>query len=143
MPAKKPSSRRHQPKGVVIIHEDRDILVVEKPPGLLTVSTDRVRSETLYYKLTDYVRKGNAKSRERVFIVHRLTHFQPHAPFEVGSRLVAIACPSRPNTLWPQNARVRIDGSIKRPIGKDFRFSAKIVTIYCVEKPSMPSKSLT
>ena len=72
MPAKKPSSKRHQPKGVVIIHEDRDILVVEKPPGLLTVSTDKVRSETLYYKLTDYVRKGNAKSRERVFIVHRL-----------------------------------------------------------------------
>ena len=72
MPAKKPSSKRHQPKGVVIIHEDRDVLVVEKPPGLLTVSTDKVRSETLYYKLTDYVRKGNAKSRERVFIVHRL-----------------------------------------------------------------------
>ena len=72
MPAKKPSSKRHQPKGVVIIHEDRDVLVVEKPPGLLTVSTDKVRSATLYYKLTDYVRKGNAKSRERVFIVHRL-----------------------------------------------------------------------
>lgn len=45
---------------------------MEKPPGLLTVGTDRVRSRTLYYKLTDYVRRGNAKSRERVFIVHRL-----------------------------------------------------------------------
>jgi len=72
MSAKKRSSKRHQPKGVVIIHEDRDILVVEKPPGLLTIGTDKVKSETLYYKLTDYVRKGNAKSRERVFIVHRL-----------------------------------------------------------------------
>ena len=56
----------------MIIHEDRDILVVEKPPGLLTIGTDRVSSETLYYRLTDYVRKGNPKSRERVFIVHRL-----------------------------------------------------------------------
>ena len=46
--------------------------MVEKPPGLLTVGTDRIREETLYYKLTDYVRKGNPKSRERVFIVHRL-----------------------------------------------------------------------
>jgi len=72
MSAKRRSSRSHLPRGVVIIHEDRDILVVEKPPGLLTVGTDRVRSETLYYKLTDYVRKGNVKSRERVFIVHRL-----------------------------------------------------------------------
>ena len=65
-------SKRHWPKGIVIIHEDRDILVVEKPPGLLTMGTARVRSATLYYKLTDYVRKGNPKSRERVFIVHRL-----------------------------------------------------------------------
>jgi len=65
-------SKRHWPRGVGILHEDRDLLVVEKPPGLLTVGTDRIREETLYYKLTDYVRKGNAKSRERVFIVHRL-----------------------------------------------------------------------
>ena len=27
---------------------------------------------TAYYKLTDYVRKGNSKSRNRIFIVHRL-----------------------------------------------------------------------
>ena len=72
MSAKAHSSKRHWPKGVAILHEDRDILVVEKPPGLLTMGTDRFDTETLYYKLTDYVRKGNAKSRERVFIVHRL-----------------------------------------------------------------------
>jgi len=45
---------------------------VEKPPGLLTIGTDRVSSETLYYTLTDYVRRGNPKSREPIFIVHRL-----------------------------------------------------------------------
>ncbi len=72
MSARQRPSNRHWPKGVVIIHEDRDILIVEKPPGLLTMGTDRIRSETLYYKLTDYVRKGNPKSKERVFIVHRL-----------------------------------------------------------------------
>ena len=72
MSASKRSSKRHRPKGVILIHEDRDTLVVEKPPGLLTIGTDRVRSRTLYSKLTDYVRKGNCKSRERVFIVHRL-----------------------------------------------------------------------
>ena len=66
------SSNRHRPRGIVILHEDRDILVVEKPPGLLTIGTDTIRAGTLYYKLTDYVRKGNAKSRERVFVVHRL-----------------------------------------------------------------------
>jgi RluA family pseudouridine synthase len=60
------------PTGMVIIYEDRDILVVDKPPGLLTIATDKEKSRTAYHILTDYVRKGQAKSRNRVFIVHRL-----------------------------------------------------------------------
>ena len=64
--------KRFQPHGLTILYEDRDILVVDKTNGLLTVSTDKVREKTAYYLLTDYVRKGNPKSREQVFIVHRL-----------------------------------------------------------------------
>ena len=60
------------PGGLAILHEDQDIIVVEKPPGLLTISTDREKSRTAYFILTDYVRKGVAKSRNRIFIVHRL-----------------------------------------------------------------------
>lgn len=72
VPKMKNSTRRHVPKGVIILHEDRDILVVVKPAGLLTISTDRNETNTLYYRLMDYVRKGNYKSFNRVFIVHRL-----------------------------------------------------------------------
>jgi len=54
------------------LHEDDDILVVEKPHGLLTISTEQRKTGTLYAKLTEYVRKGNYKSRNRIFIVHRL-----------------------------------------------------------------------
>lgn len=64
--------KRHQPGGLIILHEDRDILVVDKEAGLLTIATDDERTRTAYHLLTDYVRKGNAKSRERIFIVHRL-----------------------------------------------------------------------
>jgi tRNA pseudouridine32 synthase/23S rRNA pseudouridine746 synthase/23S rRNA pseudouridine1911/1915/1917 synthase len=55
-----------------MLYEDRDILVVDKPPGLLTVGTDTEKSRTAYFILTDYVHKGSARSRNRVFIVHRL-----------------------------------------------------------------------
>jgi len=64
--------KRHQPKGLSILHEDRDILVVDKVSGLLTVSNEKVRNNTAYYLLNEYVRKGNPKSKHRVFIVHRL-----------------------------------------------------------------------
>ena len=60
------------PGGLALIHEDRDIIVVDKPAGLLTISTEREKSRTAYFILTDYVRKGVAKSRNRIFIVHRL-----------------------------------------------------------------------
>lgn len=65
-------SGKHLPGGLTLLHEDRDIIVVDKPPGLLTISTEREKSRTAYFILTDYVRKGVAKSRNRIFIVHRL-----------------------------------------------------------------------
>jgi len=70
----RPSGPGHRllPRGIVIMYEDRDILVVDKPSGLLTMGTDKEKSRTAYFILTDYVRKGQAKSRNRVFIVHRL-----------------------------------------------------------------------
>lgn len=68
---KKPP-RKYQPKGLSILYEDRDILVVDKSSGLLTVSSASVGENTAYYLLTDYVRRGNRKSKQRVFIVHRL-----------------------------------------------------------------------
>ncbi len=60
------------PKGLKIIYEDRDILVVDKPKGLLTMATDKEKTKTAYYALTDYVKKGYSKSKNRIFIVHRL-----------------------------------------------------------------------
>ena len=71
-PAFKAPSKKHQPKGLTIIHEDQDLLVVNKINGLLTVSTDREKEKTAFALLNNYVRKGNARSKNRVFIVHRL-----------------------------------------------------------------------
>jgi RluA family pseudouridine synthase len=68
----KSTSKKHQPKGLIILHEDQDLLVVNKINGLLTVSTDREKERTAYALLNNYVRKGNSRSKKRVFIVHRL-----------------------------------------------------------------------
>ena len=57
---------------MTILYEDQDLLVVDKVSGLLTVSNDKEQTRTAYYLLNNYVRKGNSKSRLRVFIVHRL-----------------------------------------------------------------------
>jgi len=68
----KPPPKKHQPKGLAILYEDRDIIVIDKKAGLLTVANDKVRENTAYFALTNYIRKGNKKSKNRIFIVHRL-----------------------------------------------------------------------
>jgi len=59
-------------RGLKILYEDRDILVVDKPAGLLTVGTPTEKFKTAEAILTDYVRKGAPKSRRRIYVVHRL-----------------------------------------------------------------------
>ncbi len=63
---------KHQPKGMTILYEDIDIIVIDKTAGLLTMGTDREKEKTAYFMLNDYVKKGNSRSRNRIFIVHRL-----------------------------------------------------------------------
>lgn len=64
--------KKYQPKGLTILYEDRDILVVEKISGLLTIGTDKIKEKTAHFLLNNYVRKGVDKSKNRVYIVHRL-----------------------------------------------------------------------
>jgi RluA family pseudouridine synthase len=64
--------RKHRPRGLEIIYEDRDLLVINKEPGLLTMSFHRDEPQTAERILTDYLRKGAARSRLRAFVVHRL-----------------------------------------------------------------------
>lgn len=64
--------RRHALRGLEILHEDRDVLVVCKEPGLLTNSYEGDRNPTAERLLTSYLRKGSARSWIRAFTVHRL-----------------------------------------------------------------------
>lgn len=64
--------KKYQPKGYEIIYEDRDIIVGNKAAGFLTVSALWNKETTIHRALNQYVRKGQAKSHKRVFVVHRL-----------------------------------------------------------------------
>jgi 23S rRNA pseudouridine1911/1915/1917 synthase len=58
--------------GIRIRHEDADIIVIEKPDGLLSIASPSEPEKTAYAFLTDHVRQGNRLGRERVWVVHRL-----------------------------------------------------------------------
>ena len=55
---------------VELVFEDEDVIVVDKPAGLLTVATDTEKLRTVYALLFEHVK---SKPRaEKIFIVHRL-----------------------------------------------------------------------
>jgi len=58
--------------GLKIVHEDSDLIVVEKPAGLLTMGTEREKEATLYFMLNQYERSKTKDESGRVYIVHRL-----------------------------------------------------------------------
>jgi len=64
--------RRHRLRGLEVVFEDRDLIVVEKPAGLLTMSPHKDQPETVERILTAYLRKGSTRSRLRAYVVHRL-----------------------------------------------------------------------
>ncbi len=61
---------KHERKDLPIIYEDEDIVVINKPSGLLSVATDREKGKTAYRLISDYVASFNPKAR--VYVVHRL-----------------------------------------------------------------------
>jgi 23S rRNA pseudouridine1911/1915/1917 synthase len=56
---------------LALVHEDGEILVVDKPAGLLSIATDRERTRTAYRLLRDWV-AARGPAGARLFIVHRL-----------------------------------------------------------------------
>lgn len=53
-----------------IIYEDNNIIVVDKPTKLLTISNEHEKEETLYRKVSNYLKT----KKQKVFVIHRLDY---------------------------------------------------------------------
>lgn len=53
-----------------IIYEDEDIIVINKPYGLLSIATEKEKEYTLYHFVSMYLKSKNKNNK--VYIIHRL-----------------------------------------------------------------------
>lgn len=53
-----------------IIYEDKDIIVVDKPTNLLTISNENEKEITLFRLVSEHIKKEHKKNK--LFVVHRL-----------------------------------------------------------------------
>ena len=62
--------RKKTRSNLPIIYENEEIIVINKPSGLLSIASDKEKGSTAYRMLTDYVQQKD--KHNRIFVVHRL-----------------------------------------------------------------------
>lgn len=114
-----------------LIYEDEDFIVIDKPAGVLSISTDTEKECTAYHILTDYVRGRNPGSR--LFVVHRLDR-------ETSGLLLFVKNEALKRTLqenWLRLAALRgylavVEGRVDEPNGtvKSWLKQTKTLLVY-------------
>ncbi|MBO4541203.1 MAG: RluA family pseudouridine synthase, partial [Bacilli bacterium] len=61
---------KHSRADLPILYEDDDIVVINKPSGLLSIASDREKGKTAYRMVSDYIAQKDPKGR--IFVIHRL-----------------------------------------------------------------------
>ena len=132
-----------------ILHEDRDVIVIDKPAGMLTTHTRAKESNTAEEWLNDYVRKGQAKSRKRVWLVHRLDRETSGVMMFAKSEEVAEAFRANWNELTEKTYLARVEGELAEERGvfeSWLKEDADGYKVRSVQPPSvsrLPSKVLS
>lgn len=67
----KPKAPQEPQLDVKIIYEDEHLFAVDKPAGLLTIATNKIKGQDALYSVNLYASTGPERSKN-VFIVHRL-----------------------------------------------------------------------
>jgi RluA family pseudouridine synthase len=67
---KKDAPMRRLAYGLLLLYEDRELLAVDKPAGLLSIAAGAEQEKTVYWILAEYLRKKGEKRRPGA--VHRL-----------------------------------------------------------------------
>ncbi len=68
----KPPPKKYLPRGIRILFEDADVVVIEKPAGLLSVPARYERDRNALSLMTNFFRKGDPRSKKELFAVNRL-----------------------------------------------------------------------
>ena len=106
-----------------IIYEDREFVVIDKPAGLLATHTRlpgraaRESQLTAENLLNDWVRKGQAKSRNRVWLVHRLDRETSGVMMFAKSEALAERIRDNWNGLTEKRYVARVEGELSEESG--------------------------
>jgi 23S rRNA pseudouridine1911/1915/1917 synthase len=130
--------------GLKIIHEDQDIIVINKEAGLLSIASPTEKELTAYRQLTEYVRRTN--SDNRIFIVHRLDRdtsgLMLYAKNEQAQQKLQNAWQ---DAVLERSYVALVEGAVKKQEGtiKSWLKESKTLLMYSSHKPNDGQEAIT
>jgi len=131
-------------KKMDILYEDKELLVINKPAKLLTISTAKEKEHTLYFEASQYIKKQNPKNK--IFIVHRLD--KDTSGIVIFAKNESIKQKLQQN--WNQCAKIReylaiVEGKVNPNEGEIINYlkESKTLQVYDTQNPKTGKKTIT
>ena len=127
-----------------IIYEDKNIIVINKPSGLLTISTENEKEKTLFHKVLLYEKKKNKNNK--IFIVHRLDKDTSGIVLFAKSENIKIKLQNDWDKLATERKYIAIvRGNVEKQNGQIVSWlkETKTLMTYSSDKPSDGKKAIT
>jgi 23S rRNA pseudouridine1911/1915/1917 synthase len=133
-----------QPKELNLVFEDQDIIVINKPAGLLTVATAKEKRKTAYSMLSSYIKKENPENK--IFVIHRLDRETSGLLMFAKSEMVQ----KRIQESWSSTISQRtyvgvVEGRVTRREGTvtSWLSESKAFIVYSGQDPQRGKKAIT
>ncbi len=131
-------------KGVAVVHEDNDLIIVNKNAGILTMATAKEKRNTVYSMLSDYVKVQNKDNK--IFIVHRLDRETSGLMmFAKNEKMQKLLQESWKKTISERAYLAVIDGKLEQPEGtvKSYLFESSVFIVYSSQNPEKGQLAIT
>jgi 23S rRNA pseudouridine1911/1915/1917 synthase len=135
---------QQQPHGLNIVFEDRDLIIVNKPSGLLTVATDKEKRKTAYAILSNYVKTEHPDNK--IFIIHRLDQDTSGLLMFAKNETIKQQIQETWNTTISQRTYVAVvEGLVEQSEGTitSWLTESKALKVYSSQNPQHGLKSIT
>lgn len=139
-----PAPRGKQMRGINVVYEDRDLVVVNKNAGLLSIATDKEKRDTVYSMLSSYVKEDGRDNK--IFIIHRLDRETSGLMMFAKSREVQeLLQESWKQTVMERSYLAVIEGRLDPAEGtvSSYLFESKAFIVYSSQDPEKGEKAVT
>lgn len=141
---KKRSDEKPRFRGLRIVHEDADIIVIDKASGMLSMASETEKQKTAYSILSEYVKRFNPKNL--IFIVHRLDRDTSGLMmFAKSKRVQEVLQTDWNNAIIERSYIAVVEGCVETPEGTitSWLRENKAMVMYSSQTPDDGQKAVT